>query len=185
MESVLESPLRIFVYGSLKRGYRNHEAYCAGYESCCTATVVGKLYRQADGYPMLVVPQQTIVLPATSELRIDAERLARYESTITPASVRTLESLAVHNLELGWQNIRGEIYQWPADPAANGEILGRLDRLEDFHPATDLVGTGSSSLYHRVVVLAHCATGVELVWTYIAPQGVLPPGVATMGRSWP
>jgi gamma-glutamylcyclotransferase (GGCT)/AIG2-like uncharacterized protein YtfP len=169
MEPEQTAPLRIFVYGSLKRGYRNHTAYCQGYETFRTATVVGRLYRQADGYPMLVVPPESILAIGTSDIRCDLEQLALvYESESQPVA------------DDPWQEIRGEIYQWPASQAESSDVLARLDRLEDFYPS-DV----NRSLYHRVIVLAQHAEGVEPVWTFVAPQGELPHGCSPMGRSWP
>lgn len=184
METNLDAPLRIFVYGSLKRGYRNHTAYCQGYDSFRAATVVGRLYRQAEGYPMLVVPPASILAHGTSGMRADLAQLVRLEESLVSQQLQADESLATNLADGPWQEIRGEIYQWTAGHLESNEILARLDRLEDFYPADEAADI-NRSLYHRVIVLARHAAGVEPVWTFVAPQGELPPGCTPMGRSWP
>lgn len=174
MEPELTPPLRIFVYGSLKRGYRNHTAYCQGYESFRTATIVGRLYRQADGYPMLIVPPDSILALGTGDICQDLEQLAQVAKSISN------QSLPAPIADDSWLEIRGEIYEWPAGHAESGNIVTRLDRLEDFYP-----NDTSGSLYHRVIVLARHAEGIEPVWTFVAPLGELPQGCSPMGRSWP
>lgn len=184
MESNLAAPLRMFVYGSLKRGYRNHAAYCAGHASFRPATVVGRLYRQPDGYPMLVVPSSSILALGTHDLRRDMLELLQVETALKNAStLRTISELPVDQ-QKDWQAIRGEIYEWPATAPEHCEsIVSQLDRLEDYYPADE--ASRAASLYHRVLVLATHEGGWELVWTFVAPGGKLPLNCTPMGRSWP
>ena len=184
MEPELTAPLRIFVYGSLKRGYRNHTAYCQGYESFRTATVVGRLYRQADGYPMLVVPPESILAQGTSDFGSDMQQLAQLDASTHRQDLPATETRAANLAARQWQEISGEIYDWPAGYPQASDILSRLDQLEDFYPDGKSAG-GKASLYDRVMLLAQHDEGVEPVWTFVAPAGLLPAGIAPMGRSWP
>lgn len=52
--------LRLFVYGSLKRGFDNHHRYCRGVRSVEETNTAGKLYRLPTGYPALVLPRKPV-----------------------------------------------------------------------------------------------------------------------------
>ena len=51
--------LRLFVYGTLKRGYWNHERFCRGVLSVEEAVVWGRLYELPSGIPVLRCPRRT------------------------------------------------------------------------------------------------------------------------------
>ena len=153
---------KIFVYGSLKRGERNFAAYCRGFQAVAAATVVGQLFRQPDGYPMLVVPAAHVLAVGTNDPAFDVETLAEIEA----------DELQQEAEGADWEQITGEIFSF-GDPEVR---LPRIDELEEFVP-------GGNSLYHRVIVPAMHAV-IEPVWTYVAPEGRVPPGSARMGTSW-
>jgi hypothetical protein len=52
-----ETILRLFVYGTLKRGYWNHQRFCAQARSIEPAVVWGRLYHLHAGFPALEVPE--------------------------------------------------------------------------------------------------------------------------------
>jgi len=51
-----ETILRLFVYGTLKRGYWNHQRFCAQARSIEQAVVWGRLYHLHAGFPAIEVP---------------------------------------------------------------------------------------------------------------------------------
>ncbi|MCX6345127.1 MAG: gamma-glutamylcyclotransferase, partial [Armatimonadetes bacterium] len=53
--------IKIVVYGSLKRGFWNHEIYCSEAVSIERATVRGRLYELPSGIPVLEVLEQDII----------------------------------------------------------------------------------------------------------------------------
>lgn len=50
--------LRLFVYGTLKRGFGNHRRYCGGLLAAHEARVWGRLYLLPASYPALEVPEE-------------------------------------------------------------------------------------------------------------------------------
>ena len=56
-EHTPETILRLFVYGTLKRGYWNHQRFCAQARKIEPAVVWGRLYRLNAGFPALEVPE--------------------------------------------------------------------------------------------------------------------------------
>ncbi len=165
-----ELKLHVFVYGSLKRGGKYHSAYCRGYCDVMPARMLGRLYRQASGYAMLLVPPEHIVAHGTSDPLADAARLVAQRAA--PPRLRAWSETG------DWQWVEGEIFTFD-DPAVR---LPRLDLLEDFLP-------GRASLYDRVIAPAVPVDeeegAVQFVWTYVAPGGVLPSGAVRLGTSWP
>ncbi|MDQ3638066.1 MAG: gamma-glutamylcyclotransferase, partial [Actinomycetota bacterium] len=71
----LEKPalLDVFVYGTLKRGQRNHERFCRGVLAVREATVRGRLYDLPFGFPALVVPKEDVWATGTADYRADVE----------------------------------------------------------------------------------------------------------------
>lgn len=159
-----ENPLfRLFVYGTLKRGYWNHERFCRDAVSIEEATVRGRLYAPPSGIPMLEVPDEDVVAMGSPDPVADARRQA---ST-------TIPGMGV--CETGWGSIRGEIVTF-ANPTA---CVPRIDRLEGFTPA-------GRSLYVRVLIPARDPVGTLVpVWCYVAPDYLLGGAVRIPGDSWP
>ncbi|WP_353740503.1 gamma-glutamylcyclotransferase [Desulfoferrobacter suflitae] len=56
-----DTPLRLFVYGTLKGGCVNHAAFCRGTSSVELAQVRGRLYELPTGFPVLLVPAGDIL----------------------------------------------------------------------------------------------------------------------------
>lgn len=159
-----EPALCLFVYGTLKRGHRNHARYCSGYRACVEAAVVGQLYDLPAGYPMLVVPSDSILAVGTSSPLADvATQLAIPSTATTQLTSRAPSEVVV---------VHGELLTFDDAPAR----IPPIDALEDFTP-------GQPSLYLRVMLATIDPLG-RIVWTYVAPDGRLPPGARAIAK-WP
>jgi gamma-glutamylcyclotransferase (GGCT)/AIG2-like uncharacterized protein YtfP len=136
--------LRLFVYGTLKRGGLYHERYCAGVRSIEGASVRGLVRRLASGYAVLVVPEAAILAHGSADAVADAD--------LNPPLGTECAERGGH-----WSHVAGEILTFD-DPE---ERLRRIDELEDFHP-------GGPTLYRRVLLPVTCDSGVTLAaWAYV------------------
>jgi gamma-glutamylcyclotransferase (GGCT)/AIG2-like uncharacterized protein YtfP len=152
--------LIMFVYGTLKRGERNHERFCSGALRVEEGAVRGELYDlPLFGYPELVVPEESVRAFGTDAATRDAElqeRLAR-------GRLLTLEGPLV----------LGEIFFF--DDA--GSRLPMIDRLEGFDPAD------ASSHYRRVLLPVEPEEGRALLaWAYVVRE---PSGTYLPDGRWP
>lgn len=155
--------LRLFVYGTLKRGQRNHGRYCQGLTRARAARVLGRLYNLPAGYPMLAVPPESVLACGTADLAADLGlQDATYGAADSPAAAGTT-----------WSLIEGELFEF-ADPLP---ALRACDALEEFEP-------GGGGTYDRVLLRLAEPAGL-VVWTYVAPGGRLPHGARDCGSSWP
>jgi gamma-glutamylcyclotransferase (GGCT)/AIG2-like uncharacterized protein YtfP len=110
--------LAMFVYGTLKRGERNHERYCSGARRAEEGAVRGKLYDLPHfAYPELIVPEESVRALGTNEYAGDVELQERLSRERQP----TLEGPMVF----------GEIFFFD-DPVSR---LPAIDRLEGFDSA--------------------------------------------------
>jgi len=152
--------LGVFVYGTLKRGQRNHDHFCQGVLAVVEATVRGRLYGLPLGFPALVVPQEDVTATGTTNYLADAEKQwnARFDPT-PPLS--------------GWDNVHGEVLTFD-DP---GDRLSALDSLEDFRP-------DEKGFYERVLIPARLVKTGETVpaWAYAVESA---DSVYLPGGSWP
>jgi len=159
--------LGVFVYGTLKRGERNHDRYCRGALDAAPATVRGWLYDLKEGhsglslgygYPALVVPPETVLACGTGDYASDAAE-----------SLGTVREAGGHA-----PLVRGEVLAFD-DPE---DRLPALDALEGYVP-------GGESLYARVLIPATpTRTGEPLAaWTYVVADGS--PGILLPGGTWP
>lgn len=88
-EDTPEAILRLFVYGTLKRGYWNHQRFCAQARSIEPAVVWGRLYHLHAGFPALEVPEGLILARAASihwPTPAGSRRSARHASAARPAA---------------------------------------------------------------------------------------------------
>ena len=69
--------LRLFVYGTLKQGYWNHERFCRGVLSVEEAVVRGRLYELPSGIPVLEVPEADVLAYGTADPLADVATQAR------------------------------------------------------------------------------------------------------------
>ena len=108
------APFRVFVYGTLKRGFSNHEYFCRGVTAIEDAVICGRLYALNAHIPALAIPD-TSVLAHGSLDNADDHRcqrsivIDREQPVITDA----------------WRMIHGEVLTF-SEP----ERLARLDHLE-------------------------------------------------------
>ncbi|QIN80743.1 gamma-glutamylcyclotransferase [Rubrobacter marinus] len=155
-----QPPLRLFVYGTLKRGERNHDRFCAGFASVEEATVRGRIYDLPYGFPALVVPAEDVHAVGTADYVADAN---------LPHGARVRERAELP----GWDSVHGELMTF-GDPT---ERLPAVDGLERFRP-------GEEGFYTRVLVPVTPASSGEpvLAWAYSAAEGS---GVYLPGGTWP
>ena len=139
--------LRLFVYGTLKRGGRYHERFCGGALSIEPASVRGRLYTLPEGYPVLVVPPDMILANGSGDAIAD---VTRQETCVMPAASPE---------DAGWQDVHGELQTFD-DPA---DRLAAIDALEGFHP-------GAPSLYLRLLLPVRRYSEYVAAWTYVDPS---------------
>ena len=142
--------LRFFVYGTLKRGYWNHDAFCQGVLEVREAQVRGRLY-EGPGFPMLEVPHEDVLAQGTAEPLADVATQARLSARARPSPQPLPESATPG----AWGAVYGELLTFD-DPEFR---LSATDRLEGFRPE-------GSSLYRRVLVLATVNGAREFAWVY-------------------
>lgn len=117
-ENSPETILRLFVYGTLKRGYWNHQRFCAQARSIEPAMVWGRLYHLHAGFPALEVPEGLILSRGTADPLADARR---QQEIGTSRFGRPTGD---------WDLIHGELVTF-TDPQRD---LPPIDRLEGFRP---------------------------------------------------
>ena len=141
-----ETTIRLFVYGTLKRGYWNHQRFCAQACSIEPAVVWGRLYHLHAGFPALEVPEGLILARGTADPLADARRQREID---TPRFGRPTGD---------WDLIHGELVTF-TDPQRD---LPPIDRLEGFRP-------GGHSMYQRVMVAVLRGRTPIPAWTYWMP----------------
>ena len=137
-----------FVYGTLKRGYWNHQRFCDGALSINKATVRGRLYELLSGIPVLEVPPCDIIAAGTDDIAHD---LSIQDKVVGPAV-----SLDPNT---GWWAIRGELMTF-GDPVSR---LLAMDSLEGFVPNTPC-------LYRRVLLRAYRQHGAAAAGRNSVPE---------------
>jgi len=142
-----ETNLRLFVYGTLKRGYWNHQRFCAQVRSIEPAVVWGRLYDLHAGFPALEVPEGLILARGTADPLADARR---QQEIGTPRFGRPTGD---------WDLIHGELVTF-TDPQRD---LPPIDRLEGFRP-------DGQSMYQRVMVAVLSGRTSITAWTYRMPR---------------
>jgi len=145
--------LRLFVYGTLKRGYWNHDRFCRGALDIQEAVVRGRLYEMSSGIPVLEVPETDILAHGTADSLADVATQARPAGHLASYLEPMPESATAGD----WGPVYGELLTFD-DPSTR---LPAIDRLEGFHP-------GGPCLYRRVLVPVR-TKGAELpAWLYVA-----------------
>lgn len=148
---------RLFVYGTLKRGFSNHERFCANALSVEEAMAFGDLYDLPFGFPALVVPAASIQAIGTTDYKFDAAEQQRLDIPERPSASEP--------------RAYGEMFTFD-DPEAR---LPELDHLEGFDPE-------GQSLYRRVLAPIEAATGSTLAWACAIEK---PTGTHLPGGRWP
>ena len=147
--------VKVFVYGTLMRGYGNHESFCRGAVNIEPAEVWGRLYRYCAGFPALVVPECTILAKGTEDPVADALLQAKIAESVNG-------NAELVRPEGDWDLISGDLITF-GDPAIR---LPSIDGLEGFRPGEDW-------FYERVLVLVRASKVVLPAWVYrvINPTG--------------
>ncbi len=143
--------LRLFVYGTLKRGYWNHDRFCRGVLDVQEAVVRGRLYEMPSGIPVLQVPEEDIIAHGTADPLADVATQARLAGHLASYLEPMPESATADD----WGPVYGELLTFN-DPSTR---LPATDRLEGFYP-------GDSSMYQRVMVAARVETAITPAWLY-------------------
>ena len=168
-------PLRVFAYGTLKQGLRNHAAYCKGTLETHAAETWGRLFVWEPGIPILQVPDEKILVMGSQNLASDlaaATAAARSDAGRAP-SMHLRPSR-------GWRKIQGQLLVFP-DPEPRLRIL---DAFEGFRPAP------RERTYERVLlpVSVHQSSWstqrIDLAWTYVLPPYADLPDVAIPSDTW-
>ncbi|WP_018881218.1 gamma-glutamylcyclotransferase [Thioalkalivibrio sp. ALE30] len=151
----------LFVYGTLKRGFANHRAFCSSALRIRTATIVGSLYDLPVGYPAVQIAADSILLKAGQDPARDAGRQRRFRG-LAPSAPDAAQEL-----------VHGEWIRLPDPPRA----LPRVDALEGVRP-------GGRGEYRRALVPAWTEDGPTALWVYWMPR--LPPGARHLADGiWP
>lgn len=64
--------MTIAVYGTLKRGFRNHRHFCGSSIYVENAVVAGTLYNPGWRFPVLCVPEESVIAFSSGALALDA-----------------------------------------------------------------------------------------------------------------
>ncbi len=142
--------LRLFVYGTLKRGYWNHDRFCQGVLEIREAQVRGRLY-EGSGFPVLEVPDKDVLAHGTADPLADVATQARLSDRVGSYSQPVRNSATAG----AWGAVYGELLTFD-DPESR---LPAIDWLEGFRP-------GGRSLYRRVLVPVAVNAAQELAWVY-------------------
>ena len=160
--------LRLFVYGTLKRGFANHEHFCQGFVDVQEARIRGRLY-DGPGFPLLQVPDEDILAEGTGRAMHDLAVQLRTADQVRSSS-RSVDTSAPTG---SWDTVCGELFSF-SDPETR---LPAIDRLEGFNP-------GRASLYRRVLVPVAISDDCEVAWAYVAETPGLKERRLYSGR-WP
>jgi gamma-glutamylcyclotransferase (GGCT)/AIG2-like uncharacterized protein YtfP len=137
--------LRLFVYGTLKKGFWNFDRFCTRAVRIEPATTWGRLYQLPAGFPALEVPESSILATGTADPLADT----RTQNTIE------LAENAMTRPEGDWDLVHGELMTF-ANP---GFDLPPIDRLEAFDP-------NGRCVYTRVLVAVETNDLIRPVWLY-------------------
>ncbi|AGW14503.1 gamma-glutamylcyclotransferase family protein [Megalodesulfovibrio gigas] len=144
------APLRLFVYGTLKRGCYGFEQCCRGYCGLSPAAVRGRVVDRPEGYPTLFIPPEDVLAIGSEDLERDLALPWRYqpvESSVFPA------------LEPPWRFVLGEVLEF-RDAA---DRLPRFDAFEDFLPE-------DKNCYCRVLAPIITGRSISAAWIYASPH---------------
>ncbi|MDR2142490.1 MAG: gamma-glutamylcyclotransferase [Deltaproteobacteria bacterium] len=157
----IQQPVKIFVYGTLKRGFPNHELYIPPNSLLEPAWLFGWLFDTGYNFPTLVIAEENIRAQGSQSLRADL--------TFDPGPPPLEPPEPTQPVEL--TKVRGEVITL-AEP---GETLRRLDQLEGFNPA-------GRSMYRRVLTWVMAET---ITWAWVYVNGDLNLSRLIASGEWP
>ena len=165
--------LRLFVYGTLKRGFWNHDRFCRGVLAIEDALVRGRLFETSSGIPVLEVPEEDILAVGTTNPLADVATQAQVTARMSNPEP-TPDRLPKKGTGAPWGPVYGELLTFD-DPENR---LPAIDRLEGFHP-------GGPCLYRRLLVSVRAKETVLPAWLYVGfpskERGLQPLG----SSQWP
>ena len=151
-----EGFFRLFVYGTLKRGFANHERFCASAVQIRTAQIRGRLFETPWGHPVVALPAGEILARGSADHELDGSR--QRALAMEPAPPKHLPG---QEKSFGW--VQGELLDF-SNP--HGWLVA-LDHFEEFDPV------GGGSRFERVLVLAYLDESISIpAWVY-AGAGIL------------
>jgi gamma-glutamylcyclotransferase (GGCT)/AIG2-like uncharacterized protein YtfP len=163
--------LRLFVYGTLKRGFWNHDRFCRGVLTVEAAVVRGRLFETSSGIPVLMVPEEDILAVGTINPLADVAT----QSNMTTRLLNPQSTIINPQYEgAPWGPVYGELLTFD-DPETR---LPAIDRLEGFHP-------GGPCLYRRVLVSAQVHGTVLPAWLYVGEDPISGRLTPLGGSRWP
>lgn len=143
----------LFVYGTLKQGFANHEYYCRGAVSITPGWTWGRLHLWATNVPILAVPADHVLLPGTPSFLADLEASLQLETDLSSYQA---------DPRGGWRRIQGELIRF-RDFAERMKIM---DAMEGFHPR-------APDPFERVLLPACAGPGptdpMVAAWAYVSP----------------
>ena len=152
--------LRLFVYGTLKRGFLNHDRFCRGVLTVEDAVVRGRLFETSSGIPVLEVPEEDILAVGTTNPLADVAPQAHVTARMSNPEP-TPDRLPNKGTGAPWGPVYGELLTF--DNPENR--LPAIDRLEGFHP-------GGPCLYRRVLVPVQVNRSVLPAWLYVGEDPI-------------
>jgi len=162
--------LRLFVYGTLKRGFWNHDRFCRGVLTVEEAVVRGRLFETSSGIPVLQVPEEDILAVGTTDPLADVATQAHVTARMSSPEP-TPDRPPKKGTGAPWGDVYGELLTFD-DPETR---LPAIDRLEGFHP-------GGPSLYRRVLVAVQVNGSVIPAWLYVG-EDPIPGRLKPIGKS--
>ena len=148
--------LRLFVYGTLKRGFWNHDLFCRGVLTVEDAVVRSRLFETSSSIPVLEVPEEDILAVGTTNPLADVATQAHVTARMSNPEP-TPDRLPKKGTGAPWGHVYGELLTFD-DPENR---LPAIDRLEGFHP-------DGPCLYRRVLVPVQVNRTLPLAWLYVA-----------------
>lgn len=133
----------LFVYGTLKQGFRNYEHHCKTATRIEKAYTWGRLYELDAGFPALAVPESSIQAVGTNNYKMDAVNQGKHLHFEQPSG--------------DWDMVEGELIYF-SQPDVE---IPPLDDLEQFSPEA------LDNLYQRVLMTCKTEEGLVNAWTYI------------------
>jgi gamma-glutamylcyclotransferase (GGCT)/AIG2-like uncharacterized protein YtfP len=152
--------LSLFVYGTLKRGFWNHDRFCRGVLAVEDALVRGRLFETSSVIPVLQVPEEDILAVGTTNPLADVATQAHVTARMSNPKP-TPDRLPKKGTGAPWGPVYGEFLAFD-DPETR---LPAIDRLEGFHP-------GGPSLYRRVLVPIQVNRSVLPAWLYVGEDPI-------------
>lgn len=144
----------LFVYGTLKRGYRNHTCFCSNAIDIRPAVILGRLWQLPAGYPAIEVPTDHILANGSDDPIHDALVQAQFVKVTATHWVCPTGD---------WDQVYGEMITF-ADALRD---IPPIDQLESFWPDED------TCLYRRVLVRVKADPEFVPCWVYVAGLGLV------------